>query len=78
MFDPTKAAADAKAKAETFIRDQFGPALIDAPDGGHALMRAVVDQVFFDAAYHESAGIDGLTEECLDVARQAIERGSAA
>ena len=53
MFDDTKAAGEAKAEAETFIRDQFGRALIDAPDGGHALKHAVVDEVFFDAAYHD-------------------------
>lgn len=78
MFDATQAAAAAKAKAEAFVRDQFDPAVGEALDGGVAIERAVVDSIFFHAAYHDRGCDMETVGELLEVARQAIDRGRAA
>lgn len=55
MFDPTKATATAKVKADTFVREQLYPAMAESLDGGMAIARAIVDEILFTAAYQDRA-----------------------
>lgn len=73
-IDQERINGDAERRSAEFVGEILVPAIGDAPDGGLALWRAIVDHVFADAAWHDDAGDLPYAAELLNIAQRAIDR----
>ncbi len=63
-------------KAERFVTTALQLAIRDAEDGGHALLRAVVEHVFHRAAQMDASMSMSNVRELLDLATLAADWGT--